>query len=88
MFWGRNGLDFSLIDAVIKYFFLQDSFHAPLSCNFVMFLIQYFGFWMSEHPDLMDATDIVVLTEDKQESNQNNTTSTLQSRGADTTIGR
>ena len=88
MFWGRNGLDFSLIDAVIKYFFLQDSFHAPLSCNFVMFLIQYFGFWMSEHPDLMEATDIVVLTENKQESNQNNTTSTLQSRGADTTIGR
>jgi RsiW-degrading membrane proteinase PrsW (M82 family) len=45
---------------------------------------KYFGFWMLEHPDLMDAKDIVFLTEDGQEINTNNRT--LQSRGAAITI--
>jgi len=58
--------------------------NAYLVAALVEELSKYFGFWMLEHPDLMDAKDIVFLTEDGQEINTNNRT--LQSRGAAITI--
>ena len=58
--------------------------NAYLVAALVEELSKYFGFWMLEHPDLMDAKDIVVPTEDGQEINTNNCT--LQSRGAAITI--